>query len=244
MVVFGIRNLLITRKAEERATLDGKGVDVVSEQRGRRSQADRSASTREALINAARPLFAEHGFNGVATETIVAAAGVTRGAMYHQFADKTELFATVFEAVEVEVTNRLATDFFAAGETDVVKLMQLGVGAWLDICAEPEIQRIVLIEAPAVLGWARWREIGQRYGLGLVQGMLEGAIAAGKVPQQPVTPLAHLLMGALDEAALYIAQSGDPATARSEMQAVLDNILTGITTPTHHEGAAEARGVG
>ena len=195
----------------------------------RRTQADRSASTREALIRAARPLFAEHGFAGVATEAIVSAAGVTRGAMYHQFADKTELFAAVFEAVEVDVTERLATDFFAGEETDPVALMRLGTRAWLDICAEPEVQRIVLIEAPAVLGWVRWREIGQRYGLGLVRGMLEGAMAAGRVPEQPVGPLAHLLMGSLDEAALYIAQSPDPVTAREEMQTVLDNILTGIT---------------
>ena len=202
----------------------------MDEQRPRRTQADRSASTREALIGAARALFAEHGFNGVSTEAIVAAAGVTRGAMYHQFADKSELFAAVFEAVELEVTTRLATDFFAAGETDPVKLMQLGARAWLDLCAEPEVQRIVLIEAPAVLGWARWREIGQRYGLGLVRGMLEGAMAAGRIAEQPITPLAHLLMGSLDEAALYIAQSADPATARSEMQAVLDTILRGITT--------------
>jgi AcrR family transcriptional regulator len=195
----------------------------------RRSQADRSATTREALIRAARPLFAEHGYAGVGTEAIVAAAGVTRGAMYHHFADKTELFAAVFEAVEVEVTERLATDFFASGETDAVAIMRLGVGAWLDICAEPEIQRIVLVEAPAVLGWVRWREIGQRYGLGLVRGMLEGAMAAGRIPEQPIVPLAHLLMGSLDEAALYIAQSADPAQAREQMQAVLDRILTGIT---------------
>ena len=196
----------------------------------RRSQADRSASTREALVSAARPLFAEHGFNGVSTEAIVAAAGVTRGAMYHQFADKSELFAAVFEAVELEVTERLATDFFAAGETDPVALMQLGARAWLDLCAEPEVQRIVLIEAPAVLGWVRWREIGQRYGLGLVRGMLDNAMAHGRIREQPITPLAHLLMGSLDEAALYIAQSADPTTARSEMQAVLDTILSGITT--------------
>ena len=203
----------------------------MSGERVRRTQADRSASTREALVRAARPLFAEHGFAGVATETIVAAAGVTRGAMYHQFADKTELFAAVFEAVEIEVTERLATDFFAAGETDPVALMRLGASAWLDLCAEPEVQRIVLIEAPAVLGWVRWREIGQRYGLGLVRGMLEGAMAAGRVPEQPVLPLSHLLMGSLDEAALYIAQSPNPVEAREQMQTVLDNILTGITRP-------------
>lgn len=201
----------------------------MSEQRVRRTQADRSATTRDALIRAARPLFAEHGFTGVATETIVAAAGVTRGAMYHHFADKTELFAAVFEMVELEVTERLATDFFARGETDPVALMRLGSRAWLDVCAEPEVQRIVLLEAPAVLGWVRWREIGQRYGLGLVQGMLDAAMAAGRIPEQPLVPLAHLLMGSLDEAALYIAQSADPVLARSEMQVVLDNILTGIT---------------
>jgi AcrR family transcriptional regulator len=195
----------------------------------RRTQADRSAATREALIQAARPLFAEHGYAGVGTEAIVSAAGVTRGAMYHHFTDKSELFAAVFEAVEIEVTDRLATDFFAAGETDPVALMRLGARAWLDLCAEPEVQRIVLIEAPAVLGWIRWREIGQAYGLGLVQGMLQGAIDAGAVPQQPVTPLAHVLMGALDEAALYIAQSADPVVAREQMQAVLDRVLTGIT---------------
>ncbi len=198
-------------------------------QPARRSQADRSAATRDALIQAARPLFAEHGFAGVGTETIVAAAGVTRGAMYHQFADKTELFAAVFEAVEIDVTERLATDFFASGETDPVAIMRLGARAWLDLCAEPEVQRIVLVEAPAVLGWIRWREVGQRYGLGLVQGMLSGVMEAGRMPQQPVTPLAHVLMGALDEAALYIAQSDDPAQARVEMQAVLDTVLDGLT---------------
>jgi AcrR family transcriptional regulator len=195
----------------------------------RRSQADRSAATRDALVRAARPLFAEHGFAGVGTETIVAAAGVTRGAMYHQFADKTELFAAVFEAVEIDVTERLATDFFAVGETDPVAIMRLGARAWLDICAEPEVQRIVLVEAPAVLGWIRWREIGQAYGLGLVKGMIGGAMEAGRVPEQPVTPLAHVLMGALDEAALYIAQSEDPTQARLEMQAVLDRLVDGIT---------------
>lgn len=194
----------------------------------RRTQADRSSATREALIRAARPLFAAHGFAAVSTETIVAAAGVTRGAMYHHFADKTELFAVVFETVEIEVTELLATEAFASGETDPVALMRLGARAWLDACADPEVQRIVLLEAPSVLGWTRWREIGQTYGLGLVAGMLQGAMDAGRLPEQPVKPLAHVLMGALDEAALYIAQSTDPVQARAEMQAALDFFLDGL----------------
>src|SRR5881628_3869069 len=103
-----------------------------------RTQADRSAATKDALVRAARPLFAEHGFGGVGTEAIVRAAGVTRGAMYHQFADKTELFAAVFEAVEVDVNQRIAQAIVDSGETDPIKVMELGAHAWIDACADPE----------------------------------------------------------------------------------------------------------
>ena len=138
----------------------------------RRTQVDRSAATRTALIDAARPLFAEHGFGGVGTETIVRAAGVTRGALYHQFADKTELFAAVFEAVEEDIGARIGEVVAAAGSTDPLEAMRTGAGAWLDACAEPEVQQIVLLDAPAVLGWERWREIGMRHGMGLVEAVL------------------------------------------------------------------------
>src|SRR6476620_1688508 len=114
----------------------------------RRSQADRSARTRSALVAAARPLFAASGFAAVSTEAIVRAAGVTRGAMYHQFADKTELFAAVFEAVEAELTQRIDAAVGSSGESDPITLMKLGAATWLDAGAEPEIQRIVLVEAP------------------------------------------------------------------------------------------------
>lgn len=196
----------------------------------RRSQADRSTATMDALVAAARPLFAEHGFAAVGTEAIVAAAGVTRGAMYHHFKDKTELFAAVFEAVEKDVTEELATDAFAGVETEPVAMMRLGVRAWLDACARPEVQRIVLVEAPSVLGWTRWRAIGQSYGLGLVKGLLSGAMEAGSIAPQPLAPLAHLLMGALDEAALYVAQADNPALARAETETALDTLLNGLAT--------------
>src|SRR3954463_15164839 len=111
--------------------------------------ATRSTATRAALVAAARPLFAARGFADVGTEEIVRAAGVTRGAMYHQFADKTELFAAVFEAVEAELTRRIDAVVGGSGESDPIVLMKLGAGAWLDACAEPEVQRIVLTEAPA-----------------------------------------------------------------------------------------------
>jgi AcrR family transcriptional regulator len=194
----------------------------------RRTQAERSAATRDALVRAARPLFAEHGFAGVGTEAIVRAAGVTRGAMYHQFADKSDLFAAVFEAVEADLTQRIGAAVDGAGLSDPIELMKLGARTWLDACAEPEAHRIVLVEAPAVLGWDRWREVGLRYGLGLVQTLLAYAISVGRLRQQPVEPLAHVFIGALDEAALYVAQSAEPDAARAGVVRVLEDLIDAL----------------
>jgi AcrR family transcriptional regulator len=195
----------------------------------RRTQADRSAATREALVRAARPLFAEHGFAGVGTEAIVKAAGVTRGAMYHHFADKAELFDAVFEAVEIDVMAHIATATAGSTENDPIDVMRLGADAWLDACADPEVQRIVLIDAPAVLGWERWREVGMRYSLGLVEALLTVAIGIGRIPPQPVTPLAHVFIGAVDEAALYVARADDQPRAREEMRAVIGRLVAALT---------------
>lgn len=195
-----------------------------------RTQVERSAATKEALVTAARPLFAAEGFAAVGTEAIVRAAGVTRGAMYHQFADKTELFAAVFEVVEAELTQRIGAAVDGSGTTDPVELMLLGARTWLDACAEPEAHRIVLVEAPAVLGWQRWREVGLRYGLGLVQSLLGWAMEVGAIRQLPLEPLAHVLIGALDEAALYVAQSDAPDQARAEVLAVLEDMLASLAT--------------
>lgn len=194
----------------------------------RRTQADRSAATRDALITAARPMFAAHGFGGVATEAIVGAAGVTRGALYHQFADKTALFEAVFRAVEVELTERIDAVVSAAGEQDPIALMKLGARAWLEACGDPEVQRIVLVEGPAVLGYERWRRIGLEHGMGLVQSLLSYAISVGRLPEQPLEPLGHVLIGALDEAALYVAQSADAERARAEVRAVLEQVIDAL----------------
>jgi AcrR family transcriptional regulator len=196
----------------------------------RRTQEQRSEATRAALIEAARPLFAASGFSAVGTEGIVRAAGVTRGAMYHQFSGKTELFAAVFETVEAERTRRIDRAVSGSPESDPIALMKLGAATWLDTCAEPEVQRIVLIEAPAVLGWERWREISLRYGMGLVQGLIDYAISVGRVAQQPTEPLAHVLIGALDEAALYLARSDDPVRTRREIGAVIEHLVQSLAT--------------
>jgi AcrR family transcriptional regulator len=191
----------------------------------RRTQADRTAATRAALIAAARKLFAAHGFAAVGTERVAQAAGVTRGALYHQFPAKTELFAAVLEAVELDLTARLIEVVAATPADDAAAALVAGADAWLDACSEPEVQRIVLLDGPAVLGWQRWREVGLRHGLGLVTALLTEAMEAGDIPIQPVEPLAHVLMGALDEAALYVALADDPGRARTEVGAVLQRVV-------------------
>ncbi len=194
-----------------------------------RSQPSRSAATRVALIRAARPLFGQRGFAGVGTETIVRAAGVTRGALYHHFAAKADLFAAVYEAVEHDIAARIGQRIALEGTADPIEVMTLGANTWLDVCAEPEVQQIVLLDGPAVLGWERWREIGLRYGMGLVEGVLAQAIELERIPRQPVAPLAHVLVGALDEAAMYIARAEDPAAAGEQMRAVLTRLIVGIS---------------
>jgi AcrR family transcriptional regulator len=197
------------------------------ESKSTNKQEQRSRATREGLLSAARGLFAERGYAAVGTEEIVRAAGVTRGALYHQFRDKEQLFEAVFEQVEAETTQRIAEGALAAA-TDPLAALRAGSVAFLAVCAEPEIERIILLDAPAVLGWERWREIGFRYGLGLIVGVLQAGMDAGTIAQQPITPLAHLLLGAMDEGALYIARSQDPETARTEVEQIIDRLIAGL----------------
>ncbi len=106
--------------------------------------------------------------------------------------------------------------------------MTLGANAWLDACTDQEVQQIVLLDGPAVLGWQRWREIGMSYGLGLVESLLAHAIEVGRIPRQPVCALAHVLMGALDEAALYVARADDQDVAGNDMREVITRLIASL----------------
>ena len=184
----------------------------------------RSEATRRQLITAARRLFGARGYAAVGTEEIVRAAGVTRGALYHQFRDKADLFAAVAEEVEAEIAEQIAAGA-AEAAADPVGALRAGARLFLQMCAEPEVERIILLDAPAVLGWEAWRDLAGRYGLGLIQLALQSAIDAGAIVPQPVIPLAHVLVGALDECALYVARAADPAAAREECAVIIDRIL-------------------
>lgn len=191
----------------------------------RRTQEERSAATREALIAAARQLWGQRGYAEVGTPEIVTAAGVTRGAMYHQFADKAALFVAVVEAVEQDVMNRMATLVAAAGAATPADAIRAAVDAWLEVSGEPEVRQLVLLDAPSVLGWAGFRDIAQRYSLGMTEQLLSEAIKAGQLARQPVRALAHVLVGALDEAAMVIATADDPKKARRETRQVLRRLV-------------------
>ena len=194
----------------------------------RRTQAERAAETREALIEAARPLFAAQGFAEVALETIVRVAGVTRGALYHHFTDKTELFAAVFEKVEGDVAARMGEAIAASNQTDPVEVMRLGADFWLDACSDPEVQRIVLVDAPAVLGWTRWTEIGDRYNTGMVRALLTNAVETGRIPPQPIEATVLTILGAMREATLYVARAEDHDQARKDAGAVMNRLIRAL----------------
>jgi AcrR family transcriptional regulator len=195
----------------------------------KRTQAERSESTRAALIAAARSLFAERGYAGVGTEEIVRAAGVTRGALYHHFAGKRELFEAVYEQIEIELAERIATGALRAGAESPLDAMRAGAEMFLQACTEPEAQRIVLLDGPSVLGWDRWREIAAEHGLGLIEASLQMAMDAGAIGAQPVRPLAHVLMGALDEAAMLVGRADDPERMRAEVGRTLDSLIVALS---------------
>jgi AcrR family transcriptional regulator len=190
------------------------------------TKAAQSEATRTRLLAAARALFAEHGYAGVGTEEIVREAGVTRGALYHQFADKQALFRAVFEAVEEEIIVRAGQQ--VAQAPDPLAGLRAGFLGWLDAAADPAVQRIVLVDAPAVLGWEEWRAIGMRYGMGATTAALQHAMDAGAIAEQPVAALSHAMVGALDEAAMYVARADDQATARADMELVLDRLVQAL----------------
>jgi AcrR family transcriptional regulator len=193
--------------------------------RSGRREADAQA-TRDALVRAALELFARRGYSGVGTEEIVARAKVTRGALYHHFADKRDLFRAVFERVEAGLMERIGASMRASD--DPFELMVAGMRSFLDACEEPAVKQISLIDAPAVLGWVEWREIDNRHGLGLTRAALQNAVDAGALRPIAVDPMAHLLVAALSEAAFVIAHAERPRDQRAEVERALIQLLEGL----------------
>jgi AcrR family transcriptional regulator len=190
------------------------------------ARSQRAALTRLALIAAARELFVANGYFATGTEEIVARAAVgTRGALYHHFADKRDLFLAVFQQVQAE----LAASTRLNPQHDALDTLINALQQFLDASANnPDVQQIVLIDGPAVLGWDQWRILEGQYGLGAITDMLDAAVAQSVIARQATEPLAHMLLSAVDEAALYIANSTNRQLARRQSRASLKALLGGL----------------
>ncbi len=189
------------------------------------TKAAQTLATKQKLERVARELFAERGFAAVSSEELVAKAEVTRGALYHHYDGKDGLFEAVVDTVMQEVHAKLARE--AAAVPDPLQALERGISVFLRVCSEPGVQRILLVDAPAVLGWPKWREMDARYGLGLLKQALAAAMKAGLLQQQDVDVLAHLLLGALTEAAMVIARSHNPSKSRKAAERALTSVIEG-----------------
>lgn len=192
---------------------------------------ERSERTRAELIAAARELFADRGYAGVSVEDVVRRAGVTRGALYHQFpGGKEDLFAAVFDEVEEGVMAGIADTLAEAGSEDPIAGVRAGIDATLALALDPKLVRLTILDAPSVLGWEAWRAAGERYGLGLVRAGLMAAMDAGEIPRAPVDPLAQLLLAAVEEAIVYVARADDPKLALEEARGALNRLIDGLAS--------------
>ena len=191
-----------------------------------RTQAERSAATTERLHASARRLFATKGYAATSLAEIVADAGLTKGAIYHHFVNKEEVFREVFEREQralVQVVSEAAR-----GETDPWKAFTAGWQAFVEASQEPSVRRITLVEAPIALGWERVRLIGSSYTLALVESGLSRAMDAGRVARRPVRPLARLVFAAMCEGSLIIAGAADQQSARRQVADSVGALLSGL----------------
>ena len=190
-----------------------KGFRVASSKADKRSA--QAAETRDALITAARELFGQQGYAATSTEEIVERAGVTKGALYHHFSDKENLFRAVFEQVQREVSDVAVAEF---NQRDSWQALIAGCRLWVEAHSDPAVRQIVLIDARGVLGWEAAREIETRFSTVALRGALRKAMHAGVVTHQPLRPLAVMLIGALSEACFYLAANPDSGQANTKSQ--------------------------
>lgn len=194
----------------------------------------RGDQTRRDLIAAGRSLFVEHGFFRTSIGDLVTRSGVgTRGAFYHHFKDKAELFRAVFEEVERDLTLRsIAAPPQGA---DAWARLTRGLHEFLDAALEREVQQVMLLDGPVVLGWETLRAIQQDNSMAMIDEVIREAIADGAIDDQPVAELTHMMVAAVEEAALLVAHATDSTSARERAAAVLDRMLLSFVARSPNE---------
>jgi AcrR family transcriptional regulator len=192
-------------------------------------RAAQGRATREQLIEVATRLFAERGYEDTSIEAVLAAAGVSRGALYHHFAGKDALFEAVVESVD----HRISTELTAAiiGIQDPVELLVTGALKWIDLAGDPVIQRILLTDGPAVLGWERWRTMNEEGAYGQAKALLQAVADAGRLRQDLVGAFAHMILAATDEMAIVIARAPDKEAALAEGRVAVEELVRRLLVP-------------
>lgn len=180
------------------------------------------------LIAAARPLFARHGYANTSIAAVCERCGVSKGAFYHHFADKSELFEAVFEAEERKLCGALTAAY--ARRRDPVEGLVDGMHAFLEAALDPGVRQITLVDAPSALGWQRMREIQARYELALLREGLEATVASGRLPRRDVDPLAHVLFGAMCQAVTYILEAEAKPEALRYVKRELKEVVEALAT--------------
>jgi AcrR family transcriptional regulator len=199
----------------------------------RHRQAERSKATRDRLLSAARVLFAARGYDATSIEEILKQTGLSKGAFYHHFADKRGLLDAVYEELELELTAMLAG--VGRDLRDPLARIDHGCQAFLDACLDPVVRQIALVDAPAVLGWRRWREIDAQHGFGLLLAGLRSAARHGRIAPEHLVERGHLLLAALMEAALLVGASADPTVTRATVGRIVSEQIWGLAgeSPPH-----------
>jgi AcrR family transcriptional regulator len=192
-------------------------------------RAAQGRATRGQLIEVATGLFAEHGYEGTSIEAVLTAAGVSRGALYHHFAGKEALFTAVVEALSERILAQQTE--IISGCTDPVDALRTGALGWIDMAGDPVIQRIMLVDAPSVLGWERWRAMDEGRTVSAVRDMLQAVSDTGRLPAELVGPFAHMILAALDEAALVVARAPDSRVAVAEERQAVEEFLARLLRP-------------
>jgi AcrR family transcriptional regulator len=192
-------------------------------------RAAQGRATRAQLIEVATGLFAEHGYEGTSIEAVLTAAGVSRGALYHHFAGKEALFRAVLEAL----AERIAVEQtqIISGCADPVEALRTGALAWIDMAGDPVIQRIMLVDAPSVLGWEQWRAMDEGRTVTAMRAMLQVVSDSGRLPAELVGPFANMILAALDEAALVVARAPDSRSAVAEERQAVEEFLARLLRP-------------
>ena len=193
-------------------------------------RAAQGRATREQLVEIATRLFATRGYEDTSIEAVLAAAGVSRGALYHHFAGKDALFGAVVESVENRITAELTAAISDA--PDPVAALETAALAWIGLAGDPVIQRVILTDAPAVLGWERWRNMDDQRAFVMTRELLQAVADAGRLAPGLVDGFAHMILGALDEMALVIARAEDPEAAMAEGRAAVEELLRRLLAPS------------